>query len=121
MQERVSILLVNSLPGNLHVLDQFLGKEGYLTIPAATYEAFDQALTEASSPSAALVDISGFNAEIWPRCEQLRSKKVPFLVISPRQSAAIQQASISHGARGVMVKPLVIRELIGIIRSMLAE
>lgn len=121
MQERISILLVNSLPGNLRVLNQFLGQEDYLTISAATYEAFDQALAQSSGPSAALVDISGFNAEIWLRCEHLRTKKVPFLVISPRQSAAIQQASLSHGARGVMVKPLVIKELIGIIRSMLAE
>ncbi len=121
MQEHASVLLVNSLPGNLHVLDQFLGKEGYHTIPAATFEAFDQVLAGASPPSAALVDISGFNAEIWLRCEELRAQKVPFLVISPRQSAAIQQASLSHGARGVMVKPLVIKELIGIIRSMLTE
>src|SRR5216683_2794434 len=61
------------------------------------------------------------DAEIWARCEQLRTAKIPFLVVSPRQSAAIQQASLSHGAKGVMVKPLVVKELIGVIQSILEE
>ena len=67
----------------------------------------------------ALVDITGFDQSIWLRCEQLRSKHRPFLVISPRQSAAIQQASLSHGAKGVMIKPLVVKELIGLVQGML--
>ena len=42
-------------------------------------------------------------------------------MISPKQSAAIQQASLTHGARGVLIKPLVVRELLGLIRSLLEE
>jgi len=115
-----TLLLVNRLPRNLQLLADFLAKEGYLTVRASTYEGIDLAL--ANPPLAgALVDITGFDTEIWVRCEQLRTAKIPFLVVSPRQSAAIQQASLSHGAKGVMVKPLVVKELIGVIRSILEE
>jgi DNA-binding response OmpR family regulator len=102
-------------------LSQFLGREGYQTRPAATLEEFDQALAEANSIGLALVDIAGFDRTIWERCEGLRHHKIPFLVLSPRQSAAIQQASLTHGARGVLIKPLVVRELLGLIRSLLEE
>jgi hypothetical protein len=34
---------------------------------------------------------------------------------------AIQQASLSHGARGVMIKPLVVKELMGLVKGMLEE
>jgi DNA-binding response OmpR family regulator len=116
-----TILLVNHLPRNLELLAEFLRKEGFQTISTATYAEFDQVLSQQPSIQGALVDIAGFDSQIWQRCEQLRAAKIPFLVVSPQQSAAIQQAGLSHGARSVMVKPLVIKELIGVIKSILAE
>lgn len=116
-----TILLVNHLPRNLQLLAEFLGKEGYKTISAGSYAEFDEALSQDLPINGALVDISGFDANIWQRCEMLRAAKIPFLVVSPQQSAAIQQAGLSHGARSVMTKPLVIKELIGVIQSILAE
>jgi DNA-binding response OmpR family regulator len=116
-----TILLVNYLPRNLELLAEHLGKEGYQTIGAGTYAAFDRALTVPSSIHGALVDISGFDSQIWRRCEQLRTAKIPFLVVSSQQSAALQQVGLSHGAKSVMVKPLVIKELLGVIKSILAE
>jgi len=115
------ILAVDRNHRNLELLSQFLGREGYQTRPAATLEEFDQALAEANGIGLALVDIAGFDRAIWERCEELRHHKIPFLVLSPRQSAAIQQASLTHGARGVLIKPLVVRELLGLIRSLLEE
>ncbi len=115
-----TILLVNHLPRNLQLLAEYLGKEGYTTVCASTYEEFDQALREQTSIQGALVDIAGFDTQIWMRCEELRAAKIPFLVVSPQQSSAIQQAGLAHGARSVMVKPLVIKELIAVIKSILA-
>jgi DNA-binding response OmpR family regulator len=115
------ILAVDRNHRNLELLDQFLGREGFQIRPAATLEEFDQALAEANGIGLALVDIAGFDRTIWERCEGLRHHKIPFLVLSPRQSAAIQQASLTHGARGVLIKPLVARELLGLIRSLLEE
>jgi len=115
------ILAVDHNHRNLELLDQVLGREGFQIRPAATLEEFDQALAEANGIGLALVDIAGFDRTIWERCEGLRHHKIPFLVLSPRQSAAIQQASLTHGARGVLIKPLVVRELLGLIRSLLEE
>ena len=115
------ILAVDRNHRNLELLSQFLEREGYQTRPAATLEEFDQALAEANGIGLALVDIAGFDRAIWERCEGLRYHKIPFLVLSPRQSAAIQQASLTHGARGVLIKPLVVRELLRLIHSLLEE
>lgn len=116
-----TLLLVSRLPRNLQLLAEFLGKAGYATLPAASYEEFDQALTQPQAIDGGLIDIAGFDAEIWTRCEHLRAAKVPFLIFSPKQSVAIQQVSLSHGAKGVMVKPLVVKELIRVIRSILED
>jgi DNA-binding response OmpR family regulator len=115
------ILAVDRNHRNLELLSQFLGREGYQIRTAATLEEFDQVLAEATGIMLALVDITGFDRTIWERCEGLRHHKIPFLVLSPRQSAAIQQTSLSHGARGVLIKPLIVKELLGLIRSLLEE
>lgn len=111
------ILTIDVNRRNLELLGQVLQQAGYRTLPVATIAALDQALEEPIS--LALVDISGFGADIWQRCERLRERAIPLLIISARQSAALQQASVTHGARGMLVKPLVVRELLGLIRSLL--
>lgn len=116
-----TILLVNHLRRNLQLLTEFLGKEGYATISVSTYAEFDEVLRQETPIDGALVDIAGYDSQIWERCEHLRTAKVPFLVVSPQQSAAIQQAGLAHGARSVMVKPLVVKELIRVIQSILTE
>jgi DNA-binding response OmpR family regulator len=113
------ILAVDRNRRNVELLGQFLGKEGYQLHPATTLDDFDHALADIDEIGLALVDIAGFDRSIWERCEGLRAKKIPFLVISPKQSTALQQASLTHGARGVMVKPLVVKELLGMVRSLL--
>src|SRR5690242_18872754 len=119
-QAPVRILVLNHNPRNLQLLAEYLGKEGFQTVAAQDLAQFDQALADSSTAiGAALVDIAGFDGQIWQRCELLRAAKIPFLVISPRHSAAIQQASLTHGARGVMVKPLVVKELVTLIHGVL--
>jgi len=119
-QTPARILLLNHNLRNLQLLAEYLGKEGFQTLSAQDLAQFDRALADQSTPiAAALVDIGGFDAEVWQRCELLRAAKIPFLVISPKQSAAIQQASLTHGAKGVMVKPLVIKELAALIQGVL--
>jgi DNA-binding response OmpR family regulator len=115
------LLAVDRNHRNLELLSQYLGREGYRMRTAATIEEFDQILGGDDNIGLALVDIAGFDRNIWERCEGLRHHRIPFLVISPKQSAAIQQASLTHGARGVLIKPLVVKELLGLIRSLLEE
>jgi DNA-binding response OmpR family regulator len=115
------ILAVDRNHRNLELLSQFLGREGYQTHTASTLEEFDQVLGGDDNIGLALVDIVGFDHGIWERCEGLRHHRIPFLVLSPKQSAAIQQESLTHGARGVLIKPLVVKELLGLIHSLLEE
>lgn len=65
--------------------------------------------------------VSGFDPGIWARCARLREKNIPLFIISPKHSAAIQQESATSGARGVLVKPLVVRELILIVSKLLGD
>ena len=116
-----TLLLVSRMPRNLQLLADFLKKEGYATLTAINYEEFDQALAQQQKISGSLIDIAGFDAQIWTRCDHLRTEKIPYVIFSPKQSAAVQQASISHGARGVIAKPLVVKELLGIIHTILED
>lgn len=121
MSAKPVILAVNHNRRNLELLAQFLGKDGFDVLGAATIEEFAQTLQGTASIQLALVDITDFDSKIWKQCEQLREKDIPLLIISPRQSAALQQESIASGAHGVLVKPLVTRELSDLIWRLLEQ
>ncbi len=112
------ILAVNSNEKNIEVLSEVLGKEGYIVDGLTSIENPDLNSLTASNYSLALVDITGFDQRIWNFCEQLREKDISFVVISPKKTISIQQQSIDSGAKYVMTKPLVIKELLLLIQSM---
>ena len=121
-KDKPVILTINRNRRNLELLAEHLGKEGYQVFGVDSYELFDRALDDDTvGIDAALVDIVGFDTHIWLRCERLRDCNVPFMVISPKLSVAIQQESLSHGARVVMIKPLVIKEFVKIMQRLLEE
>ncbi|WP_293125154.1 response regulator [Microcoleus sp. bin38.metabat.b11b12b14.051] len=115
------ILAVDRNQRNLELVAQFLHKEGYQTLGACSLEDVARAIGEPARIGMALVDISGFDRQIWDCCEQLRNHQIPFLILSPKQSAAIQHESFSRGARSMLVKPLIVKDLLSIVRSLLGE
>ena len=121
MQEQISILTVNKNQANLKLLAHFLGENGFQALSVSSLEEFDQALAGANKIALALVDITGFDRSIWERCELLREQSIPLIVISPRQSADIRQVSLDHGAHNTLIKPLVTKELLGVIRHLLEQ
>ncbi|MCW6050641.1 response regulator [Microcoleus sp. A2-C5] len=121
MTDNSIILAVDRNHRNLELLAQFLNKEGYQMIAAYSFEEVAKAISEPARIGMALVDISGFDRQIWHCCEQLRNHQIPFLILSPRQSAAIQHESLCHGARNMLVKPLIVRDLLSIVHSLLGE
>ena len=121
MTENSIILAVDRNHRNLELLAQFLNKEGYQTIAADSFEEVAQAISQPARIGMALVDISGFDRRIWDCCEQLRNHQIPFLILSPKQSVAIQHESLCHGARSMLVKPLIVRDLLSIVHSLLGE
>jgi len=121
MSDQPLILAVDHNRRNLELLTQFLEREDYRARGATSLEELDQVLDGTEEIALALLDLAGFDRSIWERCERLRKAEIPFLVISPQQSAAVQQESLAHGARSVLVKPLAVKELLGLIRNLLGE
>jgi len=117
------ILAVDRNHRNLDLLAKLLESQGYETVTSDTLEEFDRALASLEKIHLALVDIQGFDAGIWERCESLHRSHIPFLIVSSSSQSRpeIQQICHSHGARGVLVKPLSSKDLIGMIRSLLEE
>jgi len=121
MPNGAAILVVDRNSRNQELLERFLVREGYQVCQAADLNEFAMALERDGDLKLALVDIAGFDSAVWNYCEQLRDRGIPFLVISPRQAAALQEESIAHGARGLLTKPLAVRELLCLIRSLIEE
>lgn len=119
MRDQISVLTVNKNQSNLKLLAKFLGENGFQSLNVSSLEEFDQALAGANKIALALVDITGFDRSIWERCELLRKQGLPLIIISPRQSASIRQESLAHGVDSILVKPLVTKELLGLIRHLL--
>ena len=119
MVSRPKILTVDHNKRNLELLAQFLDKEGYETHPVATLEEFAAALDGEDNFGLALVDISGFDRHIWEYCERLADMGIPLLILSPKHVAHVQEEGFSHGAQGVLFKPLVVKELTSMLRRMM--
>ncbi|MBE9094322.1 response regulator [Tychonema sp. LEGE 07203] len=115
------ILAVDRNQRNLELLAQFLNNEGYQMLAASSFEDVARAIGQPAKIGMALVDISGFDRRIWDCCEQLRNHQIPFLILSPKQSAAIGHESFSRGARSILVKPLIVRDLLSVVHSLLGE
>jgi DNA-binding response OmpR family regulator len=115
------ILIIGSNSRNLELLTQFLGKEGYKTRQATTLEQFADVLNSGEQISLALVDITGFDRSIWQYCEQCSELGVPLFVISPPPAPRAQHESLEHGAQGVLYKPLVVKELLHLVKIMSLE
>jgi len=118
---KTAILSVGSNRADLELLSQQLVKEGYGVFSAASLEELDDSIQERKDFAVALIDLSGFDQRIWERCEALREAKVPFIVISPQRSPLVQKDSIRHGASGLLLKPLAMKELMEYMHTLLGE
>jgi DNA-binding response OmpR family regulator len=121
MAEKLVILAVDSNPHNVKLLAQYLGREGYETLGASSLAEIDHAIQGEEKIALGLIDLSGFDQSIWERCEQLRKAGTPFIVISPQRSPAVQRDSMKHGASGLMVKPLGIKDMMEYIHTLLGD
>lgn len=103
---------------NSDILVKILGEQGY---EVAGFSEPIEMVSEAKNREKVdlvLMDISGFNQNIWKSCEDLRLLDIPFLVLSPQQHRVIEEQSMKQGAERVLVKPLVIRELLLLVKSL---
>lgn len=115
------VVVLSSLPRNTELLVEFLQRQGYAAQGATNLNDLDRLLDDGADISLALLDISGLNSGLWSRCERLQTLGIPFLIISPRQSAVVERESLVHGARGTLTKPLVMRELTALVKALLKD
>jgi DNA-binding response OmpR family regulator len=120
MKKKNVILIVGSNRAELELLSPQIVKEGCGTFIAAGLEELDGAI-ERSGFTLALIDLTGFNRTIWQRCQALHQARIPFIIISPQRSPLVQKESLKHGASGLLVKPLGIKELIEYMHTLLGE
>ncbi len=112
------ILVVNRTPRNAALLREFLEHRGYGAATAGSLDEIDQAIDGEATYRLALIDVSGFDKRIWERCSRLRENGVPFLVISSPATQVGVEEGLRHGARGVLSKPLAMKELAHLIDSL---
>lgn len=117
--KRPVILAVDRNQRNQELLDRVLERAGYGTCRAGSLEELDSALSGPAAYALALIDLGGFDRQIWDRCEMLRQKGIPFLLISPRPSDALQREGLMRGARGVLVKPLRMNEFVALLHHLI--
>jgi DNA-binding response OmpR family regulator len=119
--ENPVILIVNANRSELETLSKELQQEGYDTIGAASPDELDQVVSGKKKRNLSIIDMSGLDDSIWERCDRMREAKLPFIIIAPQRSPTIQRDSMKHGASGLLVKPLAIKELIQHIHTALGD
>ncbi len=120
MKKKNIILIVGSNRAELELLSQQIVKEGCGALIAAGLEELDGAI-EKGGFTLALIDLTGSDRTIWQRCAALHQARIPFIVISPQRSPLVQKESLKHGASGLLIKPLGVKEMIEYIHTLLGE
>ena len=121
MSTSLPILLVACNQRNIELLSQFLSKTGYATRSVRDVHAFALLIESSFACGLALIDITGFDQGIWIHCEELSRQGVPLVVVAPQAHQHLQYKSYSHGAKGVLFKPLVMQELLGTVKQLFVE
>jgi DNA-binding response OmpR family regulator len=121
MSTGLPILVVACNQRNLDVLAQFLGKTGYKTHSIKDLHTLALLFESSLAYGLAMVDISGFEHEIWQHCKTLSSQGIPLLIIAPQAHQQIQYVGLAHGAKSVMFKPLVAKQLLGTVNELFME
>lgn len=119
--ENPAVLIVDANRSELETLAKELEEEGFVTFGASSLDEMDSAIEGQENINLALIDIAGFDKSIWEHCDQLHEAKIPFIVIAPQRSPGIQRDSLKHGANGLLVKPLGIKELLEHIHAALGD
>ncbi|WP_321421975.1 response regulator [uncultured Methanobacterium sp.] len=121
MPAKPLILALNHNQRNLDILIKILGEAGYEVGGVSSPAELDREVDIRENINLVLIDISGFNRNIWESCERLRILEIPFLVLSPHHHQAVEKQSMVYGANGFLVKPLVVKELLLLIKSLIEE
>lgn len=86
---------------------------------ASDYTALDDALAKKGLFEIVLMDITGFDAQIWERCKKIQEQNIPLLILSVKPNFALQQQGMLYGATGVIGKPVLLKDFVKLIFSLI--
>lgn len=115
---KTTVLVVDSNRSDLQTLAQQLEQEDYEVVTATGFEELYLIMQGEKKIDLALIDLSGFDQNIWENCDRLRDAGIPFIIISPQRSPTVQRDSLKHGASCVLIRPLGFKELLEHIQTM---
>ena len=115
------ILIVNADRNEMEMLAEELQEEGFDIVGVVTSDELDHALRGKKKYALSVVDISGFDESIWQHCERMHELKIPFIMIAPQRSPTMQRDSMKHGACGLLVKPIAIKEIVEYVHTALGD
>ncbi|MFT5088159.1 MAG: CheY-like chemotaxis protein [Candidatus Latescibacterota bacterium] len=121
MTDSPAILAADTNDCNLRLLMQVLSKAGYRVESATNLADLDQTLTKHDTGfGLALIDVSGFDVNIWGYCDRLNKRAIPWLAFClAHQEMEVQRRGYRYGTRGVLVKPITAEMLIRTIHEVL--
>ncbi len=112
------ILVVEAESRNRELLQGALEKMGHSVLAVANEIEAHAIDLEGTGIRAAVIDLAGLSAEVWGLCRFITAQRVPCLVILPRENRQARAMALASGAQTVLVKPLVMKEFLGIIGSL---
>ena len=120
MEDAPLILLIRRRRWRQGPLPATLAREGYRTIVTARLKDIDNLIKDQDRIALALVDVSGFNQEVWESCSQLHEAGIPYMVLVPYQQTNLQLVGPVREAQWMMVKPLHIPTLMTLVRYVIS-
>lgn len=107
MSDRTALILaIASKKRNLELMSELLRQAGYEVRTAESVAEFDGLITSTNGVSLIVLDIDGFTQAIWERCEQIKKRNIPMLVLARRLTSKTRQKVMSKGAYSVLEKPV---------------
>ncbi len=117
--KELPILIVNSDRPTSAVLAEELRGLEYKVVTASSLEELDRIIDSGARFLLSVIDLSGFDDEIWERCDRIRAMKTPCIAIAPHRSVSTLRETLAHGADALLVAPVPVKEIIEHIRTTL--
>lgn len=112
------ILIVEASPKNREMLRKVLEEAEESVAEAADEAAAEAAVHEEPNIRVALIDLAGLSPKVWGLCRLLADRRVPTVIILPRESREARLNAMASGAQAILVKPLVMREFVPFVKSL---
>ena len=115
------ILILDNNRTDLELLIQQFEDEGFVAVGVSGLEEMDSAIGEREAIDLAILNVTGFDNNIWERCARLHEARIPFIIIMTQRSSEIQRESMKYGASCLLIKPLATKDLIEHVHAVLGD